>query len=76
VLVIGCGEAVNGSIEIVAYESRLGLCVFIDALDRGSGSGTCGVTPATDGNAIDVTSLAFEHGRHKRFTPGNWHAVA
>jgi hypothetical protein len=67
VLVIGCAQTAIGPIEIVAFDSRFGLCVFVDKLDQLFGFGQCPVTPPSNGRAIGVTQWGLTPG-HPRFT--------
>jgi hypothetical protein len=50
-IVIGTGTGPQGRVEIVAQNSKLGLCIFIDHPDQESSSGNCGtrVVPSTIG---------------------------
>jgi hypothetical protein len=50
-IVVGTGLGPQGRVEIVAQNSKLGLCIFIDHPDQGNSGGSCGarVIPSTIG---------------------------
>jgi hypothetical protein len=64
-IVIGAGAGPQGRVEIVAQNSRLGLCVFIDHPDQKSESGNCGarVVPSTIG-VMEETFIGAKRRAH------------
>jgi hypothetical protein len=62
-IVIGIGHHFNGRSEIVAFQSKLGLCIDVDR--RRSSSGTCGSrTLPRRAAAIEATGYAYERAQH------------
>jgi hypothetical protein len=62
-VVIGVGRHFVGPVEIVAFQSRLGLCIEVDIIREG-GSGSCpgGIHPP-EGRAISSGGAAVSFGR-------------
>jgi hypothetical protein len=63
-IVIGAGIGPIGRIEVVAQNSKNGLCVFIDHPDRGGSEGTCGAF--TLPTSIAVSQESFVGARRRR----------
>jgi hypothetical protein len=62
-IVIGIGHHFNGRSEIVAFQSKVGLCIDVDR--RRSSSGTCGSrTLPRRGAAIETTGYSYERAQH------------
>jgi hypothetical protein len=62
-IVIGIGHHFNGRSEIVAFQSKFGLCIDIDR--RRSSFGTCGSrTLPRRAAAIEATGYAYERAQH------------
>jgi hypothetical protein len=58
-LVVGRGPAFNGPVEIVANDSRLGICLWLDHPRQGETSGRCSdANPATGGGPVAVNLWA------------------
>jgi hypothetical protein len=67
-LVIGTGHRFFGSVEIIAMQSRLGLCLEVDVVDEG-GSSTCpGEVRPRDQKAVEMTMSSFASGRGESYT--------
>jgi hypothetical protein len=62
-VVIGIGHYFNGRSEIVAFQSKFGLCIDVDR--RRSSFGTCGSrTLPRRAAAIEATGWAYERAQH------------
>jgi hypothetical protein len=68
VLVIGVGRTTIGRVEVVAYDSRYGLCVDLEFLDEGSGVGSCGSDPNAEGRPIAISGWGSSRSGRNRTT--------
>jgi hypothetical protein len=57
VLVIGAARTVAGPVELVAFDSNYGLCVFVDR--RGGSSGGCGESLLTEDQSIAMEGWGY-----------------
>jgi hypothetical protein len=64
-VVIGVGRHFNGPVELIAFQSRPGLCIEIDILREGGG-GTCpGAIHPPEGQALSTSGGSVSFGRSK-----------
>jgi hypothetical protein len=67
-IVLGKAKHALGRVEMVGFQSRIGLCIEIDILRLGGG-GTCPAAPVpVDGSAISIERFALSLARPFRYT--------
>jgi hypothetical protein len=62
-IVIGVGDGPFGRVEIVAQDTKAGLCISVDHPNTGSSSGTC--RPPSLPRSIAIQEVAFESAKRR-----------
>ncbi len=67
-VVIGAGRHFNGGVEIVAFQSRQGLCIGVDLLRSGSFSSCPGQIHPAEGEVVSAGAFGLSSSRRSSFT--------